>query len=197
MVWHELRQTGVVRRLRSRDGWARRWDADMALPQTPPPARLTGPQGTWPVAMPTARDLGLALDPCPDRQPGARAAGLQTLHSFLTRRGRDYRFEISSPITAFDSCSHLSPHIAWGTLSLREIAQATTERLRGLSPEAPDARRGRGSLISFAGRQHWHCHFMQKLEDAPRIESGSSSKRHSRYTSGKANRTLVFGKAEV
>jgi deoxyribodipyrimidine photo-lyase len=25
-------------------------------------------------------------------------------------------------------------------------------------------------MLSFAGRQHWHCHFMQKLEDEPRIE---------------------------
>ena len=33
-----------------------------------------------------------------------------------------------------------------------------------------DAQRWRGSLISFSGRQHWHCHFIQKLEDAPRLE---------------------------
>ena len=25
-------------------------------------------------------------------------------------------------------------------------------------------------MISFTGRQHWHCHFMQKLEDEPRLE---------------------------
>ena len=80
---------------------------------------------------------------------------------------------MSSPVTAFDASSRLSPHIAWGTLSLREIAQATAARLPGLnsSPDTgPDAKRWRGSLISFAGRQHWHCHFMQKLEDAPRLE---------------------------
>ena len=139
--WHEARQTGVLRQLPARDGWAKKWDADMALPQTPAPAVLTG----------------------------GRPAGLQTLHSFLTRRGRDYRFLMSSPVTAFDASSRLSPHIAWGTLSLREIAQATAARLHG--PDIGlDAKRWRGSLISFAGRQHWHCHFMQKLEDAPRLE---------------------------
>ncbi len=26
------------------------------------------------------------------------------------------------------------------------------------------------SLVSFASRLHWHCHFMQKLEDEPRLE---------------------------
>ena len=167
--WHEARQTGVIRRLPARDGWAKKWDADMALPQTPAPAVLTGGGGDWPTALPSARALGLAADPCPQRQLGGRPAGLQTLHSFLTRRGRDYRFLMSSPVTAFDASSRLSPHIAWGTLSLREIAQATAARLHGLDI-GPDAKRWRGSLISFAGRQHWHCHFMQKLEDAPRLE---------------------------
>ena len=168
--WHELRQTGVVRRLRSRNGWAKAWDADMAQPVTPPPHRLTGPAGDWPPRIPTAADLGLAPDPCPKRQPGGRAKGLETLESFLTRRGRDYRFQMSSPVTAFDASSRLSPHIAWGTLSLREIAQATQARLRGLPLGSADAGRWRGSMISFAGRQHWHCHFMQKLEDEPRLE---------------------------
>ncbi|MEO0672194.1 MAG: FAD-binding domain-containing protein, partial [Pseudomonadota bacterium] len=28
----------------------------------------------------------------------------------------------------------------------------------------------RGSLVSFTGRLHWHCHFMQKLEDEPELE---------------------------
>ena len=169
--WHEERQFGVVRRLKTRDGWARAWDRDMAEPVTPPPARLGPIDGLWPTRIPTAAELGLAPDPCPDRQPGGREAGLATLASFLTRRGRDYRFEMSSPVTAFDASSRLSPHLAFGTLSMREVAQATWARLRDLKGDAsPDARRWRGSMISFAGRQHWHCHFMQKLEDDPRIE---------------------------
>ncbi|MFY8150634.1 MAG: deoxyribodipyrimidine photo-lyase, partial [Hyphomicrobiales bacterium] len=169
--WHEERQFGVVRRLKTRDGWARAWDRDMAEPVTPPPARLGPIDGLWPTRIPTAAELGLAPDPCPDRQPGGREAGLATLASFLTRRGRDYRFEMSSPVTAFDASSRLSPHLAFGTLSMREVAQATWARLRDLKGDAsPDARRWRGSMISFAGRQHWHCHFMQKLEDDPSIE---------------------------
>jgi deoxyribodipyrimidine photo-lyase len=141
IAWHELRQTGVVRRLRSRNGWARAWDADMAQPVTRPPLRLLGPAGDWPTRIPTAADLGLSPDPCPQRQPGGRARGLATLDSFLTRRGRDYRFQMSSPVTAFDASSRLSPHIAWGTLSLREIAQTTQASLQALPSGNADVAR--------------------------------------------------------
>ena len=170
IIWQEHRQTGVVRRLKSRDGWAKAWDADMARPVATAPKTLLGPSDAWPTTIPTAIKLGLAIDPCAHRQPGGRDMAVRTLNSFLTTRGRDYRFEMSSPVTAFDASSRLSPHIAWGTLSMREIAQATGARLRGLGPDTPDSKRWQGSMISFAGRQHWHCHFMQKLEDAPRLE---------------------------
>ena len=169
--WHEARQFGVIRRLRSRDGWSQAWDRDMAEPLTAAPAALAPLDGDWPVGIPTAATLGLAPDPCPYRQPGGRSAGVAMLASFLDERGRDYRKQMSSPLTAFEACSRLSPHLAWGTVSMREVAQVSQERMRALSrSNDPDAGRWRASMISFAGRQRWHCHFMQKLEDEPRIE---------------------------
>ncbi len=171
IAWHEARQFGVIRRLRSRNGWAKAWDRDMAEALTPAPASLAPVDGDWPTHIPTAAELGLAPDPCPFRQPGGRAKGLATLRSFLTERGRDYRYQMSSPVTAFEASSRLSPHLTWGTISMREVAQASWARMRELKRSTdPDARRWRASLISFTGRQHWHCHFMQKLEDEPRIE---------------------------
>jgi deoxyribodipyrimidine photo-lyase len=171
VAWHEARQFGVIRRLRSRNGWARAWDRDMAEPITPAPDTLAPLDGEWPTRIPRFAELGLAPDPCPRRQPGGRIAGLATLESFLGRRGRDYRFQMSSPVTAFDASSRLSPHLTWGTVSMREVAQAGWSRMRALKRlNDPDSRRWRASMISFAGRQHWHCHFMQKLEDEPRIE---------------------------
>lgn len=169
--WHQSPQNGVIRRLASRDGWAERWDRFMAEPVTSSPAAFETIDGAWPTRIPSAAELGLAPDICPFRQAGGRGEGLAILRSFLNRRGRDYRFQMSSPVTAFDASSRLSAHLAWGTLSLREVAQATQARTRALagSPD-PDARRWRGSMTSFMARLHWHCHFMQKLEDEPRIE---------------------------
>ena len=171
--WHEFPQFGVIRRLKSRDGWARRWDRMMAEPITPAPARITPPPAACaPLSapIPSFAALGLRPDPCPARQVGGRRAGLAALESFLAVRGRDYRWRMSSPVTAFEASSRLSAFLAWGALSLREIAQATAARLRDLAPHDPDAQRWRASLVSFAGRQHWHCHFIQKLEDEPRLE---------------------------
>jgi deoxyribodipyrimidine photo-lyase len=169
--WHEERQTGVIRRIQSRYGWAKAWDQDMAKPITPAVVSLAPLIGDWPTEIPSASALSLAPDPCPHRQTGGRAAGLETLESFLHERGRDYRFQMSSPVTAFDASSRMSPHIAWGTVSLREIAHASWSRMRTLKlSDAQDAQRWRASMVSFSGRQHWHCHFMQKLEDEPRIE---------------------------
>ena len=169
--WQEVRPFGVVRRLRSRDGWAKAWDRQMAEPRIPAPAALRPLTGTWPTHIPTAADLGLAPDPCPHRQAGGRAEAVRTLRSFLHERGRGYRFEMSSPVTAFRSSSRLSPHLSWGTISMREVAQATWARKQALEPsDDPSAGRWRASLTSFLARQHWHCHFMQKLEDEPRIE---------------------------
>ena len=169
--WHEVPQFGVIRRLASRNGWAKAWDRQMAEPITPSPLALAPVAGDWPTHIPSALELGLAPDPCPQRQPGGRAAALTTLASFLEQRGRDYRYQMSSPVTAFDACSRLSPHLAWGAVSMREVAQESAARLRAVrSSGEPEAKRWRASLISFAGRLHWHCHFMQKLEDEPQIE---------------------------
>ncbi|ESQ75281.1 FAD-binding domain-containing protein [Asticcacaulis sp. AC402] len=169
--WREFRQFGVQRRLKSRDGWAKAWDRDMAETVTLAPKSLPGLARAWPGYIPTAAELGLEPDPCPGRQPGGRQAGRASLESFLNERGRDYRYQMSSPVTAFEASSRVSPHLTWGTLSLREVTQATRGRMRDLNAaDRAQAKAWRASMISFAGRLHWHCHFMQKLEDEPRLE---------------------------
>jgi len=50
-------------------------------------------------------------------QLGRRSQGLELLKSFLSSRGRYYQKRLSSPLTAFEHCSRLSPHISYGTLS--------------------------------------------------------------------------------
>lgn len=175
--WSERTQTGVVRRLPSRDGWAAAWEKRMRapIPALPDPAR--GWTHVEPGELPTAAELQLAIDPCPERQVSGGAAARDLLESFLLRRGRNYSREMSSPRTAATACSRLSVPLALGTISMRSIVQAAHARMEALqaAKEAgiPGDGYRLGSVRSFIARLHWHCHFMQKLEDEPRIEAQS------------------------
>ena len=169
--WHELRQNGVIRRMKSRDGWARHWDRLMAEPVRSEPDTVVSVPGIEPGLVPPPEDVGLAFDGCAERQPGGRQTAFALLRSFLDERGRTYRRDMSSPLDGAEACSRLSPYLAWGAVSMREVAQSAWMRhseLRGAT--SGHARDWCGSLVSFSGRLHWHCHFMQKLESEPSIE---------------------------
>lgn len=164
----EQPQNGVVRGLRSRDGWAEGWETLMSRPRITAPETLRSAGATG-EEMPLASDFGLGPDDCPDRQKGGRSHGALCLKSFLDQRGRNYQREMSSPLTAAEACSRLSPHLAFGTVSVREAWQAARR--------AEEAHRRAGNTVfarsagSFISRLHWHCHFIQKLEDQTSIES--------------------------
>ncbi len=171
VAWQEWPQTGVVRRLRSRAGWAVRWQARMDSPLHRPPVADPPASAGWRSSLPLNQpDLptlaGLGLPPHGRQlQAAGERAAHETLQSFLQQRGADYRRALSSPLTAATGCSRLSPHLAFGTVSLRTVHQATEAAIAQCAdPAVAHALRG------FAGRLRWHCHFMQKLEDEPDIE---------------------------
>ena len=162
--WREFTQTGVVRLLRSRSGWAKRWQSRMDAPLILPNDSFNAAVSLDQPDLPTLANLGLSPHGKTLQAAGEKAAQ-QTLQSFLQSRGQNYRKAISSPLSAQDGCSRLSPHLAFGTLSMRTVHQATEAAIastndRGLAY----------ALRGFAGRLRWHCHFMQKLEDEPAIE---------------------------
>ena len=175
--WTERVQCGVVRRLRSRDGWAASWEERMRRP--PASAPEAGSARGWPgvssAEPPTAMELGLEPDACPGRQRAGERDARSLLASFLAYRGNDYSREMSSPRTAADACSRLSVPLALGTISLRTVARSSWARIEDLrAARETGANAGGfriGSVRSFVARLHWHCHFMQKLEDEPRIET--------------------------
>ena len=163
VMWHEMPQCGVMRRLDNRDRWQGARDAFMRAAVVPPVSSVVAVKGLASDAMPEARALGLE-DHCPGRQRGGRRAAMRALESFLSTRGETYTRAMSSPVTGARACSRLSPHLAVGTLSIREAVQAGWRAPTGRGADWARAMR------SFQARLAWRDHFMQKLEDEPAIE---------------------------
>lgn len=78
------------------------------------------------------------------------------MNSFFKERVIDYSKNISKPEKARKSCSRLSPYIAWGNLSIREVFQESTRYLIN-----NDRKR---AILNFMSRLRWQSHFIQKFE---------------------------------
>ncbi len=167
IAWNELRQFGVIRRLKSRDKWSERWEECMSSPLTEPPARIAPVQ----IEVGDIPSLWQGFTPSSLHQlPGEEAAN-RCLRSFLLERGERYSQSISSPSTAALYGSRLSPYLAWGNISMRQVVTETRARQQVLRDLHPVERGGwLRSLRAFDARLHWHCHFIQKLESEPEIE---------------------------
>ena len=100
----------------------------------------------------------------PGAQRGGETRARETLRSFLDERGEKYSDKMSSPLTAWDSCSRLSPYLAWGHVSLRHVFQSLTERQEALrrSKRSGDETGGwLKSLAAHGSRLRWRSHFSQ------------------------------------
>ena len=105
------------------------------------------------------------------KQRDRRSQGELVLQDFLLSRCRGYRGGISSPLSAPTACSRLSAHLAYGTLSLREVVQVTHPHIARLKAQGKgQSTYAAQGLTAFLSRLHWHCHFMQKLESEPELE---------------------------
>ena len=96
-------------------------------------------------------------------QRGGEDNALNCLNTFLNERHKNYSKKMSSPLTAEDSCSRLSPHLSFGTISIKNIIKNINNKEQKHSDNI--------SIHSFKKRLAWHCHFIQKLYDQPDIES--------------------------
>ena len=178
--WTEIPQHGVSRPHRSRDGWAERWTARMSEPLAPVPRELCVVPAIEAGHPQTPADLRLPPSTKTLAQPGGESHGRRLLDSFLIRRGANYRRAMSAPHAAWTQCSRISPYMTFGCVSMRQAFQLTRERQEELAECAvagvrQDPGWGR-SLASFQSRLRWHCHFVQKLEDEPAMESRNLSR---------------------
>lgn len=163
--WREYQHNGVVRKLKSRQDWEKRWKQKMQ--ESPKLIRMTD----WNVINlePALYDRlkGPALNtsittPNKNFQPGGESYAWKYLESFLKERYFNYSKHISKPALSRKSCSRLSPYLSYGNISMRMVYQCTMQRYTQAS--------NKRALSNFVSRLHWHCHFMQKFEDECRME---------------------------
>ncbi|MFD0990937.1 deoxyribodipyrimidine photo-lyase/cryptochrome family protein [Mariniflexile jejuense] len=101
-------------------------------------------------------------------QKGGRTMGVKYLDSFFSGRYKNYMAYISKPVLARKGCSRISPYIAWGNLSVREVYH----RAYHLKEIVHDKK----ALEAFMSRLRWQSHFIQKFEMEHTMEALSINK---------------------
>jgi deoxyribodipyrimidine photo-lyase len=176
VAWQEFQCNGVVRGLKNREGWDRRWYGHVSSPcihntyscseyQTNHHRDGNPLDGHSFPCLPPCWDIPFDLlkrftQYHPTMQAGGQMNGWLYWSSFVRDRHRNYHLHISKPTESRKSCSRLSPYLAWGNLSIRQLWQAcqSIQELPGSPP--PNFR----ALQAFQSRLRWHDHFVQKFE---------------------------------
>lgn len=199
LVWREWQSNAVIRGRLNRDEWSKLWLEAMA-PEPLQAPHWAGLDTRWQRigqaqlehSLESSSILHMALNSDyskrlvhfklkpwfphlqdkPHRQRGGRHLAEQVLKQFLEHTARNYRFEMSSPLSAPSSCSRISPYLAWGVMSVREVGHRLQAARLSLAERVPpgDMAAWKKSFQSFEARLHWHCHFIQKLETEPELE---------------------------
>ncbi len=167
--WTEYPTNWVVRRLKSRDDWSRIWQSRMFEGVLPIPEGQIS--FTPDITLDTWRKVS---ERNPHLQQWGEHAWEWVILSFLETRGKGYMGGMSRPIDGQEASSRISPYLAYGCLSLRQVVQMTWLRMADLK-EKWDTRFLR-SLSAFLSRLHWQSHFIQKLESEPRFEQENAMK---------------------
>lgn len=160
IIWNEYPQQAVIRGAKNRKRWDENWrnfmfqdrynfDLDR-IPEQPKELKKLIPKELH------ANQKGAF-------QKGGRSQAVLIISSFFKSRHKKYMRSISKPSLAELYCSRLSPYIAWGNISIREVYQS----VEAFRESGQVNKRG---LTAFQSRLVWHCHMIQKLETEPELE---------------------------
>lgn len=170
ITWNENLNNSVLRGLKNREDWFDKWNNYMSqdvFPFTP------------------HKNSFLTISEIERLEPFFYVAHLKTLkekefqnggttmawkyaNSFFNERHRNYMFHISKPYDSRTSCSRLSPYIAWGNVSVRQVYQSALNHI--------DSLQDKKQLGGFISRLRWQAHFIQKFEMEDSMEKESVNK---------------------
>ena len=163
--WKEFQMHGVIRKLKSRNDWDKRWEKVM---RDVPKMLDVNALNIENLALDIYDDLkGKPLPqeittPNKNFQKGGEYWAWRYLDSFVKERYANYSKHISKPSLSRKGCSRLSPYLTYGNISMRMIYQYTNQHYENS--------KNKRAMLNFVSRLHWHCHFIQKFEDECRME---------------------------
>ncbi|SDS15271.1 deoxyribodipyrimidine photo-lyase family protein (cryptochrome) [Formosa sp. Hel1_31_208] len=170
ITWHENINNGVQRGLKDRDEWIKKCNLYFDIE----PLNFK-PLDNQLLAIKAIEELEtLIATPSLETpantffQKGGRTTGLKYLNSFLKKRYVNYMFHISKPDLARTGCSRISPYLAWGNLSVREVYRKAYLLKKTSENKKP--------LEAFMSRLRWQSHFIQKFEMEHTMEQESINK---------------------
>lgn len=154
--WLEFQREGVLRGIQNRDGWDKAWFVKMHSPlinnSFDPDLTLDWKHK---FQIPETLKQAWSAYPAAYQAPG-ETMGWKYLKSFCEERGRNYMRQISKPLGSRYSCGRVSPYLAWGCLSVKQVYQYVKNH--------PNAANNKRAFNGFLTRVKWRSHFIQKFE---------------------------------
>ena len=170
ITWIENINNGVFRGLKDRENWIALWEEFMNQPLLdfrPQKDQLFTKEEV--AELSTFFQLpNLETNSESPFQKGGTTMAMKYMHTFFNDRGKNYNAHISKPLLARRSCSRLSPYLAWGNLSVRQVIKETTRCI--------DQNILKKQMESFGSRLRWQAHFIQKFEMEDKMEFVSLNK---------------------
>ena len=156
VTWIQSNKNGVLRGIKDRKNWDDNWYKIMSRPQIQNTFRKRN-ETDIPNPFPLEESFEEKLDKYSNFfQPAGEENGWAYLNSFAEGRGFTYHRLISKPLESRNSCSRLSPYLAWGNLSIRQAYQYLWNH--------PNRSMNKMAFRGAMTRLKWHCHFIQKFE---------------------------------
>ncbi len=156
IVWKEFQRDGILRGIINRKGWDAKWYSYMKQPiinNVYSKSDFSLRENKFPLSGEQRKRWYEDID---SFQPPGEKNAWKYLYSFISGRGINYNKYISKPLLSRKSCSRLSPYLAWGNISIRQVFQFVRSQQEYEKYKRP--------FSSFLERLKWHCHFIQKFE---------------------------------
>lgn len=163
--WKQFQMHGVIRKLKSRKNWDKRWENVMRdTPKIIDLKKLNFENLNNEIYQSLK---GEPINPeitthNKNFQQGGENYAWRYLDSFIKERYVNYSKHISKPALSRKGCSRLSPYLTYGNISMRMVYQYTNQHY--------ETSKNKRAILNFVSRLHWHCHFMQKFESECEME---------------------------